>query len=383
MQENEMIKLFQTIREIFPEGFLQLLDKNSHIIQETPRPAAYPDEPASYDRFKEIVSLKNAQGETFYKLAFHIAPIYMLLLIIPAAGTEDVFTSAKMTESVIQLFQSRPARNARTSQQSDMALLLDHLLHPASTEDHTCTALLAAELDLDMSLSRAVCLLRFQTPEKMSPSARASTVQSYLQMVRNFVSASGSQDILGSFGSSEIILCHVMTEEAPTFFFDNLYDYLKKNSAFTCSIAVGLTVNNLNDYASSFSSAKSAFRYASNKPAARKNIYYVTDFLAEHLVHQLSDSILEHFFRTELTWLEGNASAVKTIQALVENNMDLVSSAESLFIHRNTMVFRMNQLKKYLNINPLHKDNDRFKLILLYHYYRKMHLSNPQTKEAL
>ena len=383
MQENEMFKLFQSIREIFPESFLQLLDKNSHIIQETPRPASYPDAPASYSGFKEIVSLKNAQGEAFYKLAFPIAPIYLLLLIIPAVKTEDVFTSARMTESIIQLFQSRPARKAQTSRQSDMALLLDHLLHPASTDDHTYTALLAAELDLDLSLPRAVCLLQFQSPEGMTSSAKVAAVQSYFQMVRHFVSSSGPQDILGSFGPSEIILCHVMTKESPALFFDNLYDYLKKNAAFTCSIAVGLTVNSLNDYASSFSSAKSAFRYASNKGTAQKNIYYVTDFLAEHLVYQLSDSLLEHFFRTELTWLESNETAVKTIQALVENNMDLVSSAEYLFIHRNTMVFRMNQLKKYLNINPLHTDNDRFQLTLLYHYYRKLHLSHPQTKEAL
>ena len=41
MQENEMLKLFQGIREIFPESFLQLLDKNNHIIQETPRPEYY------------------------------------------------------------------------------------------------------------------------------------------------------------------------------------------------------------------------------------------------------------------------------------------------------------------------------------------------------
>ena len=56
MQENEMLKLFQAIREIFPESFLQLLDKNNHIIQETPRSEYYPDEPVSYSGFKEIVS---------------------------------------------------------------------------------------------------------------------------------------------------------------------------------------------------------------------------------------------------------------------------------------------------------------------------------------
>ena len=152
---------------------------------------------------------------------------------------------------------------------------------------------------------------------------------------------------------------------------------------FHCSIAVGLTVNNLNDYASSFSSAKSAFRYASSQSASQKNIYFVTAFLAEHLVYQLPETLFEHFFQAELSYLESNATAVKTIQALVKNNMDLVSSAEDLFIHRNTMVFRLNQLKKSLNLNPLHKDNDRFKLILLYHYYRKIHSANTSAKEAL
>lgn len=107
MQENEMLKLFQAIREIFPESFLQLLDKNNHMIQETLRSEYYPDEPVSYSGFKEIVSLKNAQGEAFYKLTFPVAPIYMLRLLIPAAKTEDVFTSAKMAESIIQLFQGQ------------------------------------------------------------------------------------------------------------------------------------------------------------------------------------------------------------------------------------------------------------------------------------
>ena len=175
MQENEMLKLFQAIREIFPESFLQLLDKNNHMIQETLRSEYYPDEPVSYSGFKEIVSLKNAQGEAFYKLTFPVAPIYMLRLLIPAAKTDDVFTSAKMAESIIQLFQAKPTRKAQTSRQSDMALLLDHLLHPTSTEDHTYTALLAAELDLDMSLPRAVCLLQLQAPDGMSPPCQSGS----------------------------------------------------------------------------------------------------------------------------------------------------------------------------------------------------------------
>lgn len=143
-----------------------------------------------------------------------------------------------------------------------------------------------------------------------------------------------------------------MAEEAPMLFFDNLYDYLKKNSVFHCSIAVGLTVNNLNDYASSFSSAKSAFRYASSQSASQKNIYFVTAFLAEHLIYQLPENLFEHFFQAELSFLESNATSCKNYSGSGRKQHGSCTSAEDLFIHRNTMVFRLNQLKKNLNLNP-------------------------------
>ncbi|MBT9829661.1 hypothetical protein GPL19_27650 [Enterocloster bolteae] len=42
---------------------------------------------------------------------------------------------------------------------------------------------------------------------------------------------------------------------------------------------------------------------------------------------------------------------------------------------------RINQLKKQLNLNPFHKDNDRFKLILLYHYFTKKYNANHSSGE--
>lgn len=42
---------------------------------------------------------------------------------------------------------------------------------------------------------------------------------------------------------------------------------------------------------------------------------------------------------------------------------------------------RLNQLKKQLNLNPFHKDNDRFKLILLYHYFTKKYNGNHSSGE--
>ena len=62
---------------------------------------------------------------------------------------------------------------------------------------------------------------------------------------------------------------------------------------------------------------------------------------------------------------------VETIKALIYADMNVFTAAETLQIHRNTMVSRLNQLKKQLKLDPQHNDNDRFKLILIYHYIKR------------
>ena len=156
---------------------------------------------------------------------------------------------------------------------------------------------------------------------------------------------------------------------------------LNKNYFVSCRIGVGLTVTNIGHYCDSSISAQAVFRYAQNRPDMEKRIYYIDDFLAEHLVYEIPEHSFEHFFKNELDYMKISPTAQETIGALVACNMDISMAAEALFIHRNTMVFRLNQLKKQLNLNPFHKDNDRFKLILLYHYFTKKYNGNHSSGE--
>ena len=246
----------------------------------------------------------------------------------------------------------------------------------------TYTALLAAELGFDMSLPRAVCIFRIEQDLK-NPASKISSTRSILQTIHNFAASSGSQDIIGAFGNSELILCHVMGAESgkDTKLLENIYTYINKNYFVSCCIGVGLTVTDIGHYCDSFISAQAVFRYAQNRPDREKRIYYIDDFLAEHLVYEIPEHFFEHFFKNELNYVKATPIAQETIGALVACNMDISMAAEALFIHRNTMVFRLNQLKKQLNLNPFHKDNDRFKLILLYHYFTKKYNGNHSSGE--
>lgn len=390
MQSTEITRLYQSFKNIFPTAHIKIIDHNSNVViggEGMSCNAAIRDGTPClpmeerYSNYKEIQTIHGQDDEPLHKLSFPLPPQNQLFVYIPSRDVEDILTAAKMADSVVQLFLTRPAQAAQSARQSDTMLLLDHLFHPSNAEEDTYTALLAAELGFDMSLPRAVCILRIE-PDTRNPVSRMQPSHAILQTIRNFTAA-GSQDIIGAFGASELILCHVMEDAAQDIrLLENIYTYINKNYPVTCRMGVGLTVTDLSHYGDSFISAQSVFRYAQSRPRTGTCIYFASDYLAEHLVCQIPEAFFEHFLSQELSYMKATPTAPETIRALVENNMDILPAAESLFIHRNTMVFRLNHLKKQLRLNPLHRDSDRFKLILLHHYYIKKYGDTVPVKEA-
>lgn len=370
----DVSKILPSFKEIFPKAHIRLIDETGRVIEET---LEFPQDlpPEIYHSSKEILSVPVSEKSSFYKLSFPLPPSHQLSLYLSPHETMDILTAAKMSDNVIQLFLSRPLQNVQSARQNDTALLLDHLLHPSNAQQDSYTAILAAELGFDMSLPRAVCIFQINgissSIEKQPPSA-----QSVLQLIQQ-ITALDSQDIFGVFGNRNLILCHVMNQGLyrDKEYLKTLYAYITKNFPVTCQLGIGLTATDIRQYHLSFLSAQKIFQYTKNSQYNGPSLYHTTDFLPEQLTYELPDAFFEHFFQKELSYLQSTPFAPETLKALVDHNMDILSSAKALFIHRNTMIFRLNQIKRQLGINPLHRDSDRFKLILLYHYYAKNYMN--------
>jgi carbohydrate diacid regulator len=56
-----------------------------------------------------------------------------------------------------------------------------------------------------------------------------------------------------------------------------------------------------------------------------------------------------------------------TISILLENNLNLTNTAKALYIHRNTLLFRLERLKKVTGLDPCHSINHAMlcKILLL------------------
>ena len=67
---------------------------------------------------------------------------------------------------------------------------------------------------------------------------------------------------------------------------------------------------------------------------------------------------------------ETKETLVELTGALDRNDYNLVKSSQDLFIHKNTLVFRLNKIREQLNVNPVQKTREREFLKYLCRYLK-------------
>lgn len=105
---------------------------------------------------------------------------------------------------------------------------------------------------------------------------------------------------------------------------------------------------------------------------AGDRVLYFSDHLSEYLLSLLPAEELRGLFSVYDHALEPQSknSILRMVGALQKNDFNLVRSSEALFLHKNTLVFRLNKLRAALGINPFQSASDRLLLTCLYHYLK-------------
>ncbi|MEK3889562.1 CdaR family transcriptional regulator [Bacillus sp. FSL K6-3431] len=75
-----------------------------------------------------------------------------------------------------------------------------------------------------------------------------------------------------------------------------------------------------------------------------------TDVEPKALVHQINPKLAEQFSERILYGSLNNY--VDTLQAFFDNNLHIKNTAEKLYIHRNTLVYRLNKIQEISGYNP-------------------------------
>lgn len=135
------------------------------------------------------------------------------------------------------------------------------------------------------------------------------------------------------------------------------------------SFFVGSLQKNLDKYRVSYVHAQQLSLQVKEK----QGIHFFSDYVLDYYRHLVTMKVYDDIFSVydSIFSEEDKKVLAETVEVLVKNNYNVVNSAKELFIHRNTLLFRLNKMKETLNIDPIANASDREFFNELAYYFSK------------
>ncbi len=134
----------------------------------------------------------------------------------------------------------------------------------------------------------------------------------------------------------------------------SIVDTLTASHFMKATVGIGTTVANLRDLPNSFKEAQTALEIGKVFESERNIINYKTLGIAR-LIYQLPTTMCEMYLK-EVFKNGDDADCLDeetlfTIQRFFENNLNVSETSRGLFVHRNTLVYRLEKIKKLTGLD--------------------------------
>lgn len=229
---------------------------------------------------------------------------------------------------------------------------------------------IADDLELNKELIRTCILIKYDSTyssKKIIKSLSDSNYYSY-------------QDIITKARNDDIILYKVVGEnlaEATKNYKDLIKNYyndfiedLPKEYRNKIAFYVGSMQRDIDKYRVTYTHAQEL----SLQLKVSDGIHYFSDNILNYYRSLATMKAYDNVFHVydKLFDEDDKKQLVEIVEALYRNNYNVVYSAKDLYIHRNTLIFRLNKIKEILNIDPIANAEDRdFFNELAYYFSRK------------
>ena len=202
------------------------------------------------------------------------------------------------------------------------------------------------ELRFNTDVDRVVFLIKFQNKNDAIP----------FDAVINLFPDKNKDSVI-SIGEQDIVLVKEISSSTET----RKLEQLAKSIASTLeaefythvTVGIGTSVSNIKDLARSYKEAQVALevgRIFDNE----KNVISYENLGIGRLIYQLPTTLCEMFLsevfkRGSLESLDRETLA--TIQCFFENNLNVSETSRKLFVHRNTLVYRLEKIRKLTGLD--------------------------------
>ncbi len=221
------------------------------------------------------------------------------------------------------------------------------------------------ELHFAIDVERTVFLVKFHSKTEMVP----------YEMVQNLY-PDKNKDYVISVGEQDIVLVKEMKPGAEIKekekIAKNIADTLGAEFFAKVSIGIGTAADNIKDLARSYKEAQVAIEVGKVFDTD-KNIISYENLGIGRLIYQLPTTLCEMFLQE--VFKKGpmdslDREALSTIQAFFENNLNVSETSRKLFVHRNTLVYRLEKIRKMTGLDLREfEDAITFKVALMVKRY--------------
>ncbi len=228
----------------------------------------------------------------------------------------------------------------------------------------------ARELHFENEVSRTVLLLRITNPNDVS----------VYDVVQNLF-PDKNRDFVINISESDIAIVKEIKGEIENKDLEKLarsiVDTLSSEFYTHAVIGIGTTVDKLKDVGRSFKEAQVALEVGKIFDTEKPIVSYDSLGIAR-LIYQLPTTLCESFLREVFkngTIASLDQETLFTIQRFFENNLNVSETSRKLFVHRNTLVYRLEKIKKITGLDLREFDHAIvFKIALMVQKYMR---SNP------
>jgi carbohydrate diacid regulator len=198
-----------------------------------------------------------------------------------------------------------------------------------------------------------------------------------LEITRTHIGSTGDDFVTEVDEDNVIIVKDVSSMDSPSEiskFASGLAQELEKDGLKGVRIAVGTTVKEIKEVSRSYKEAKMALDVGKIFFEGRKVISY-GELGIGRLIYQLPIPLCKMFIKEIFGGKnpdDFDEETLVTIDKFFENNLNVSETSRQLFIHRNTLVYRLDKLQKSTGLDlRVFEDAITFKIALMVVKYMK------------
>lgn len=274
-----------------------------------------------------------------------------------------VCMTAEMMLEQARLFEML-AQDARLKEELILNLISAAEITPAMTE-------WANRLGVDLSVPRVVCIIEVDTGH-----LSIDAISNELRNLQNLLNYPERDNLVAILSLTQIVILKPALDAYGRWDAQNhmervhlLVSRMNEQTSLNVRIALGNYFagdeGQDNCIALSYQTAKTTLEVGkSRSPEAR--IYNYQELVLPVLLNQLKDGWQRRELARTLEKLkqaDKNGLLVKTLLAWFEHNMHAAAASQALFIHRNTLDYRLNKIAELTRLDLNHTD-DRFLLYI-------------------